>query len=508
MTFRMPNMITQLKRAKNTDYVENPIDMNALFAKDKAIRDAAKFKQEHIASMERWEAARDREEQTKNMFANTYLNNIKVGVIEASNKVIADRVLSETFANIYVRCLPLDKEFVMEHMDHLKDFGFMYIRKLGGMDYLKRRVKEVNSPFLNKMYQVCVEQANKMTKKRAKKVMSQSSSDLLHEITDKPVNDDENREILKNINTLGADELAELVKQKIINVVKDEKNREKEEREFRTVIKNELLDTSTTSPVTDGGEDSSSGLPDTGDQAGGIDTKDESSIPDAGKPDKTTKKKPGKSGFDPDKMQKSADSKAAMDKEEKKATKQAKDIEQDADIDDMEDETKGLKKNKKGKSLLKESWVPDLTLKQIQESWNPGTNSFTYKEDNISKDLLFNITKSICETMLISRSKTVVKESDNFNDKKYQAIMENPLNLDVFSTYLQNGDDTITTLETAPVSDPTVIGSSENIIDKAALLTESIIQYGLLETAWTMKLINVTPAIVKEQCDYLAHEYM
>ena len=500
MTYRMPGMVTALEKPKKRYYAENPIDMKALFEKDKAIMESARLKKEHIAAMEKWEVDRDREEQTHNMFANSYLNGLKVGVIESTSRAIADRVLSETFANIYIKCLPLDKEFVTENTEHLKDFGFMYIRKLGGMDYLKRRVKEAHSPFISKLYSVCMEQAKKMANKRAKKVMAQTSSDLLHEITDKPINDEENREILKNINTLGADELAELVKQKIINVVKDEKNREKEEREFRTVIKNELLDTSTTSPVTGlQNNKNKSGLPDTGDQLEDVDTTDDSTIPDTGKPDKATTKKPGKSGFNPESLQKS-NSKDAMEKEEKKAVKKSKDIEQDADVDDMDDEVKDVKKDKKGKDLLKETWVPNLTLQEIQESYNPVNSSFNYTDTLKRKDLLFSMTNAILNQNV---KNVAVRENSQLNNSKNKVVMENPLNLDVFSTYLQNGDDTINTLETAPISDPNVIGSSEHVIDHAALLTEAVIQYGLLETAYTMKLIDVTPAMVKEQCDYL-----
>ena len=187
MTFRMPNMITSIKKPVQEKYVENPINMRELYEKDKAIIENKKMRSEHIAAMEQWEKERDRDDDSRNMFKHQYMNNIKLGVLESTGKQIADRVLSETFANIYLKSLPLDAEFITENSKHLKDFAYMYIRKLGGMNYLKKRVMEAHSPFLNKLYNICMEQANKMTKKRGKKIMIQNSTDLLHEITDKKV---------------------------------------------------------------------------------------------------------------------------------------------------------------------------------------------------------------------------------------------------------------------------------------------------------------------------------
>lgn len=503
MAFTIPGMITSLKRNKNENYVENSIDLKALYDKDKAILESRKMRQDHIAAMESWERGRDREEETKNMFLNQYSNQIKIGVIEAASRSIADKVLSETFANIYVKSLPLDKEFVTENIDHLKDFAYMYIRKLGGMDYLRKRVTEAKSPFLDKLYRVCLEQSNKMSISRAKKVMSQNSTDLLHEITEKPYTDEENKQILKNIDTLGADELAELVKQKIINVVKDEKMREKEEREFRTVIKNDLLDTSPGVPVENEIGSKNSELPDTGDKVEDLSKKDMASAPDdAAEPDKTVKKNPSGSGFNPDKMQKK-DKQDTVNKEEKKVDKKAKDIEQDADVNDTDDELKGKKKDKKGKDLTKESAIlvnQNLTLEQILESYNPVDGYLTRDKDKLPKSFLFSIVNSVIKNMVTDVSVTESKTVD-IKNKKYKAVMENPLNLDVFATYLQNGDDSINTLEQAPISEPNVIGTDK--IDTGSILTEAVIQYGLLETAYTMKLINVTPSMVKEQADYL-----
>lgn len=511
MTFKMPGMVSSIKKNVNENYLEQPesLQIKAIYDKDKAIIESKRMRQEHIAAMEKWEKERDREDQTRNMFSNQYSNQLKLGVIESVGKQIADRVLSESFAQIYIKSLPLDTEFVTENTEHLKDFAYMYIRKLGGMDYFKKRVMEVHTPFLDKLYTACTEQAKKMTKKRSKKVIAQNSSDLLHEITDCKCTDDEQNQILKNVDQLGADQLAELVKQKIINVVKDEKMKEVDERESRTVLKNDLLDTSPSHPVDNETSDpmepakNASGLPKTGDELDDMSKDDLKSTPDSSaKPDKTIKSKPGGSGFDPAKIQKK-EKQDMMNKEENKIDKKAKKIEQNAEVDKMNTETKDKKKETNKSKMANESWVSDkLSFTQIVESYNPVNGSLDSAKFGDNRSLFFSMMVSILRSQY--PEKAITESTDKFRSKnRYNVVMENPLNLDVFATYLQNGDDSINTLETSPISEPNIIGSSDDHVDNAAILTEAIIQYGLFETAYTMKLIDVTPAIVKEQTEYL-----
>lgn len=509
MAFDYPTMITALPRKPVNENDDRSVDLKALYERDKALEQAKINKKNYVASMEKWDKERENEEANQNRFNYLRTEQVKIAALESARKKIEDKVLSETFSDIYIKSLPLDKEFIQENLTTLKDFGFMYIRKLGGMDYLKKRVMESQTPlvFLNNMYNVCMEQAKKMTKKRAKKVMnSDNSLDLLHEITDKPCDEDESREILKNIDTLGADELAELVKYKIVNVVKDEKNREKEEREFRTVIKNELLDTTNISSNKNDEESPKDTEFKTGDELEDVEKTDSSEIPDAGKPDTKIKKKSIK-GFDSSELKTEKDD---IDKENKKASKAAK--EKGIETDEMDEEEKDIEKDKKKKKgSTKENWLYDMSLQESIESYNPSTMVFDYDKNNIPKSLMASIGINIFKTMLKGENgnNSQVMENTsikNSNNTKNSIVMENPLNLDVFATYLQNGDDSIHTLQTSDISDPYINGDSESnciSIDTHSILTESIIQYGLLETAYTMKLIDVTPATVREQANYL-----
>ena len=87
-----------------------------------------------------------------------------------------------------------------------------------------------------------METAKKIKANKKKKVANAMTENEVKEMIMPKINDEERDQIINNINNLGTDELSDLVREKIINVVKDEHQREKEEREFRTVLKNDIQD--------------------------------------------------------------------------------------------------------------------------------------------------------------------------------------------------------------------------------------------------------------------------
>ena len=66
---------------------------------------------------------------------------------------------------------------------------------------------------------------------------------------------------------------------------------------------------------------------------------------------------------------------------------------------------------------------------------------------------------------------------------------------------LKDNEDGIEDITLSSVHEPKVMGSTN--IDTDSVLTESTIQYTLLEAAHTMRLINPTEKQIKEQSDYL-----
>ena len=75
--------------------------------------------------------------------------------------------------------------------------------------------------------------------------------------------------------------------------------------------------------------------------------------------------------------------------------------------------------------------------------------------------------------------------------------------MDIFMEYLKDNSDGYDVIEKSETHEPTVLGSSAPMVDYDKVLTESLIQYTLLECASTIKLIDVTPEMIRQQSDYL-----
>lgn len=415
----------------------------------------------------------------------------------AMNKMysnIAEECLGEAFSYIYLNSLPHDKHFIKENAVPLIKMGCFYMKKLGGMKYLKQRVMETHNPFLSGLYNAVEETAKDIYKKRAKKVANTISDEEAMNIINGKVGDKSRNEMLAKIDSLGADELSELVKNKVIAVVKDEHQREKDERDFRSELKNDINDPELSPSSAELGD--SIGDIDTGDDMEDVDSVDDTNAPDPKKPAKAKK-----SMFTPKKVS----SPSNKDKEKK-----------DDDFD--ENKPVGLAEKKEKKDNTKAGMVAKLdkkkddkkiktglesyTVTQLSNRWDPVKNSFTYNRNSRPKDLFYAINYSVMRDMvndsIASENATAIADKP----KAPQYVLENPLNLDVFMTYmLKDNEDGIEDITLSSVHEPKVMGSTN--IDTDSVLTESTIQYTLLEAAHTMRLIDPSEKQIKEQSDYL-----
>lgn len=480
---------------------DSPIDFAALQQQDRlrAETEAAEIRDKK--AMENFMKQQKKEEYQAASFAPQRLMNAKMEALNYMDKNLGNQLFAEAFAQIYIGSLPHDPEFIAEHYNALKEMAYMYTRKLGGLPYLKKVSESSDSYFLKKFYNVITETAKKIQKRKTKKVMNALTDNEAMDIVRGKISDEDQKDLLSHINDLGVDELTELIKDKVISVVKDEHQREKDDREFRTVLKNDLEDPNN-APVEDSEDDESDedvadddGRLDTGDQPEDVDSMDDSSAPeDAGKPNKEKKDK----SFD---FQSS-------EKEEKKSKKEdkAKKTEKSDDLTDGSDakksEDKKMDKDKKDKK--QKTGLEGYSVSEMMQKWDPIHESFSYNKNTQPKTLMFSIASSVARDMIKSAAMTEGQSVTSIDPSKNSYVVENPLNLDIFATFMKDNADGIEEMELAQMHEPKILGSSEmDRIDPNQIMTEAVLQYTLLEAAYTMKLINPTVMQIKQQSDYL-----
>ena len=366
------------------------------------------------------------------------------------NKIAVDApnyFMAEALADIYTRSLPHNTSYVLENYANFGKMAHMYVRKIGGFPALEAAAKKTRSPFLNEMARYISEASKKVLKDRMKKAANCLTEKQVQEMIQPKPSDQEREELIKKIDTLGVDQLAELVSHKVLKVVNDERLREKDNVEFKTILKNDLNDPSISVDA---------------DAAGTEDIEDKTEMPE--------------------------DSEAAGSGEEEDKGK--KKIEDDLNP-------------KKKKKATKESF----SLEQTLEAWDPMTMSFTYNPNKAKQTLFRSLLENITKSFIIESVDPNHKRKDAsalaknpLNLNIFFEFMEADKPKSEFpSQPAMEGTEA-----------PEASQVDENVlprIDKDRVYSEALAQYTLLECAHTMRLIDVNTVTVAEQANFLANEF-
>lgn len=463
------------------EHTDSPIDKELLMKREKERVALESYNQEMEARRIKAQKENEKALLEHAAFAQQGLRSNHLAALNYMDQHLPDQFLSEAFSYIYIKSLPHDNRYVHEHLNGFKDMGYMYIRKLGGMKYLKAQAEATNSIFLKKFYHAIDEVAKKASKKRTKKVLNTISDAEALDIVRGKISNSEQKELIKKIDSLGADELAELIKNKVVAVVRDEHQHEKDERDFRTILKDDLEDPEL-SPDTKELDSVDGGHIDTGDTMDDVDHVDDTSAENNQDEDK---KKPKKSSFDPEKLKKNTEK-----KEDKKDKTEEKETDKDKPVTSLKKEDK-KKETKTG--------LEGYDVSHLMRHWNPLTESFNYDENKQPKSLFYAMNVSIMRDMV----KDAATESTDVSAKApSQYVLENPLNLDIFNTYLKDNTSGIEDIALDATHEPKALGST-SIDPYEDVMTESVLQYTLLEAANTMRLITPTAKQIQEQSNYL-----
>ena len=459
------------------------VNIQEMAARDraaKAIREQTEYNDRLMAANE----ARLKKEavwETKN--AKSLLDIAKSKALNEAARRIPDELLSEAFNKIYIKVFDsnpvvegdfdlIDRKYVIDNYLAFKNMSSMYMRKLGGYNYLKSVALESDSPFIRNLYSIITETTKNALSDRNKKASKcYTESEVKEMIQPKPT-DSEREEVLKKIDSLGADELAELVHSKVVKVVADVGHKAKNEQEFQNLLKSDLKDggalvepsqisggsATPPPPTSTGTEDGADiGSPE------GEDVGDEGE--DIGMGDMGGNDLSADTGGKPEKKDTEADNK------EKTPAKDIKD---------------------------KKKEVKEQSFESLIESYNPIDNSFTYKGYNKNRSLFGAMMESVTREMICSATESYQPTDPNSLPKN---ILNNPLNLDIFRAYLAENS-------TKPYEYHTKRTTNEVALDSSVrkkVWGETIIQYALIETAHTMKLINPTVTQIAEQCKFLCN---
>lgn len=216
------------------------LDFNALrkqqVERDQILAEAARLENERLNEEK---VAYERDAALK---ANhrALMKNYRGAGINTLAATIPNAVLAECFNAVFVKALPHDKDYVSENINTIKNFGAMYIKKIGGVKTLAESANRTNSPFLRALLEFCNEFSQAIIMERVKEINEAESEQEIKEMISPQLDDEERNTILVKMDKLGSDELAEMISNKVIDVVRDEQQREKDQAEILDTMEKDM----------------------------------------------------------------------------------------------------------------------------------------------------------------------------------------------------------------------------------------------------------------------------
>lgn len=174
-------------------------------------------------------------------FHQSYLPNLSNKIYMEGLEVIFKDIIS----NIYLESLYLDDDFKNTQKDGLVAFVYEYVDENGGYSILKNALNSNPTPLLNKIKAVC-EGCSRTSAQRKVQGLKEacnngnSASEIMEGQHKFEMNDDEIKDYLSKRDNLSQDEIAEFVKAKVLDVIKDEKQRQVKEEEFEEKLNQEI----------------------------------------------------------------------------------------------------------------------------------------------------------------------------------------------------------------------------------------------------------------------------
>lgn len=142
-------------------------------------------------------------------------------------------ILREYFTTLVAESLIWDEEAILENMASIRYGCHKYVATLGGLAAVKEAAIKNKSTYLNHVYDVCMEAGKKIAKKKTEKLKKEINADnVKNQQIDFSIETADQDDINKRIKDLDVDNLSEMVKDKVLQVVKDENESQKQDDVF------------------------------------------------------------------------------------------------------------------------------------------------------------------------------------------------------------------------------------------------------------------------------------
>ena len=358
----------------------------------------------------------------------------KTTVISELSRFVPLMVMNEGFTRIMMEAMPHDDEYKQEHAAAIETVNRVWLHHLGGVKYLKEQAARTGSSFLQNWYRMVKEASDAIMDDRIEAIQNAQSEDEVNAIVKSGISGDQADKINRDIDSMGPDQIATMVQNKVLDVVKDESKKQSEDAAFRTEMANRAKEYEE--------QDNEKG---------------DATIADADQPVSNT---------DPEEADKNAEDEPAK----------------------VDQETE----NPQTEAAKLARYIINPVILHEHSLFNAMTNSIYHEMVNAVKEC------GECPNCDCDDDTVNIASNPNMVSPKPNRVVTTPLMMTSFDDFLNDYQDDMKHVDSLRVANKAAIAGDETRISSEDVLAEALTQYTLLETAMTIKLITPTPKEVRE----------
>ena len=205
----------------------------------------AKEDDDRIRSVEAKMENERKQEVTAKIAAGQMLESYLVNLTNQLYTEGKEALFKDIMCDIYLESVYLDDEFKEEHADSIKATMADYIDRQGGFAMLEAACKKEGTKLLKDMKEVVEKTSRTCAMRKASELKEACSSskdkgvkamEVMNTKHSFDMVDEEVKEYNKSREKISEEEIVKLVKNKVLDVIKDEKNRQKDIEAFETEI--------------------------------------------------------------------------------------------------------------------------------------------------------------------------------------------------------------------------------------------------------------------------------
>ena len=222
----------------NSLFTKEKPNMAVYAEQSKQLREERAAKEKAALENAQLELSRKKEAADKAKASRVMLEGYKRNMVSKLHVYVPLAVMNETFNRIVTKALPHDEDYIEAIAPKLEMFNMVYLHHLGGFKYLKEQAMTTKNPFLMKWYKMVKENSEAIIKDKIDQIQDAESEEDVAKIVKGGIDADQAEKINNDIEDMSTDDIAELVQNKVLDVVKDESERQAKDAALRQELAN------------------------------------------------------------------------------------------------------------------------------------------------------------------------------------------------------------------------------------------------------------------------------